>query len=58
MYRMVCCMAPVLLNLYTCLVMERWLSKVEGNEGVGIIAYYNYDTSTKIHYRNAIVYIG
>ena len=23
--------------------MERWLSKVEGNEGVGIIAHYKYD---------------
>ena len=25
-----CCMAPVLFNLYTCLVMEGRLSKVEG----------------------------
>ena len=38
-----CCMAPVLFNLYTCLVVERWLSKVEGNEGVGIIAHYKLD---------------
>ena len=23
-----CCMAPVLLNLYTCLAVERWLERV------------------------------
>ena len=38
-----CYMAPVLFNLYTCLVVERWLSKLEGSEGVGIIAHYKYD---------------
>ena len=38
-----CCMAPVLFNLYTCLAIERWLSKVEGNEGVGITVHYKYD---------------
>ena len=38
-----CCMAPVLFNLCTCIVMERWLSKLEENEGVLIIAHYKYD---------------
>ena len=25
-----CCMAPVLFNFYTCLVVERWLFRVKG----------------------------
>ena len=37
-----CCMAPVLFNLYTCLALERWLCRVEG-EGVGITLKYKYD---------------
>ena len=24
-----CCMAPMLFNLYTCLVMERWMARVD-----------------------------
>ena len=36
-----CCMAPVLFNLYTCLALERWLCRVEGEgEGVGITLNY------------------
>ena len=31
-----CCMAPVLFNLYTTLVIKRWQDRVAGNEGVGI----------------------
>ena len=31
-----CCMAPVLFNLYTSLVVERWLEKVKSAEGVGM----------------------
>ena len=41
-----CCMAPVLFNLYTCLVIKRWLDRVEGVEGVdgiGISVHYKYD---------------
>ena len=37
-----CCMAPVLFNLYTCLAMERWLSKIAKNQDVGIVAHYKY----------------
>ena len=36
-------MAPVLFNLYTCLVMERWMARVEGTEGAGINIKYKYD---------------
>ena len=38
-----CCMAPVLFNLFTCLVTERWLAGVEGAEGVGITLSYKND---------------
>ena len=31
-----CCMAPVLFNLFTCLVVERLQARVEGADGVGI----------------------
>ena len=37
-----CCMAPVLFNLYTCLVVERWLFRVEG-AGVGVTVKHKYD---------------
>jgi len=30
--------APVLFNLYTCLVVERWLANVGGEVDVGIVA--------------------
>jgi len=35
-------MTPVLFNLYTCLVVERWLN-VDGEMDVGIVAHYKYD---------------
>ena len=38
-----CCMAPVLFNLYTCLVVERWLARMEGVRGVGVTVKYKYD---------------
>ena len=31
-----CCMAPVLFNLYTCVILERWKARVERVDGVGI----------------------
>jgi len=37
-----CCVAPVLFNLYTCLVVERWLVNVGGEVDVGIVAHYKY----------------
>ena len=44
-----CCMAPVLLNLYTCL-SERWLEKVRGNEGVRMTIQYKLDRKLFIQY--------
>ena len=38
-----CCMAPVLFNLYTCLLMERWAARVEEHNGVGIQLKYKMD---------------
>ena len=38
-----CCMAPVLFNLYMCLAVERWLERVEGEDGVGITVKYKMD---------------
>ena len=35
--RQVCCMTPVLFNLYTCLVVERRLVKMEGVESLSSI---------------------
>ena len=31
-----CCMAPILFNLYTDLLMECWTTRVEEQDGVGI----------------------
>ena len=38
-----CCMAPVLFNLYTTLVIEGWQDRVAGNEGVGITLRFKMD---------------
>ena len=38
-----CCMALVLFNLYTCVILERWKARVEGVDGVGINLKYKYD---------------
>ncbi len=38
-----CCMAPVLFNLFTCRVTERWQARVEGDEGIGITLNFKYD---------------
>ena len=38
-----CCMAPVLFNLYTTLVFERWQDKVADSEGVRITIQYKQD---------------
>ena len=38
-----CCMARVLFNLYTCLVVEQWCAKVGQVEGVGVELKYKYD---------------
>ena len=49
-----CCMAPVLFNLFTCFVTERWLARVEGAEGVGITLSYKYDQKLfRCYTRNA-----
>jgi len=50
-----CCMAPMLFNLYTCLVVERWLANVGGEVDVGIVAHYKYDHCLFRRYtRNAL----
>ena len=38
-----CTMAPTLFNLYSCLVMERWMEQVRHLEGVGICLRYKLD---------------
>ena len=38
-----CCMAPVLFNLYACLVVERWTARVAELKGVGIYLRYKND---------------
>ena len=51
-----CCMAPVLFNLYTCLVVERWLAKLEGVDGTVITVHYKYDQRLFRRYtRNAML---
>ena len=35
-------MTPVLFNLYTCLVVERWLVRMEGVGGIGVTVKYKY----------------
>ena len=46
-------MAPVFFNLFTCLVTERWLARVEGGEGVGITLSNKYDRKLFRRYKNA-----
>lgn len=51
-----CCIAPVLFNLFTCLVTERWRDRVEGVEGVGIQLSFKYDQKLFRKYiRNASI---
>ena len=38
-----CTMAPMLFNLFTCLVLERWSSRVAGMEGVGTCLLHKFD---------------
>ena len=38
-----CTMAPVLFNLYACLVVKRWSARVEEDEGVGTYLRYKFD---------------
>ena len=49
-----CCMAPVLFNLYTSLAVERWLERLEGDEGVGITFKHKVDGNLfRCYTRNA-----
>ena len=51
-----CCMAPVLFNLFSSLVIERWQARVEGTEGMGIKLNFKYDQKLFRRYiRNASV---
>ena len=36
-------MTPVLLNLFACLVLERWSSSVAGVEGVGTCLLHKFE---------------
>ena len=38
-----CCMAPVLFNLYTTLVIERWQDQMADSEEVGVTVQYKQD---------------
>ena len=38
-----CCMAPVLFNLYLCLVIECWQTRVRDIPGVGVNLKYKFD---------------
>ena len=49
-----CCMAPVLFNLYTCLLMECWIARVEDVEGAGVPLKFKMDKKLFWRYvRNA-----
>ena len=49
-----CTMAPVLFNLYSCLVVERWNERVMDLDGVGAYLRYKYDRKLFRRYtRNA-----
>ncbi len=51
-----CCMAPVLFNLFSCLMVERWLVRLEDVEGVGVDLHFKYDEKLFRRYtRNAQV---
>ena len=38
-----CTMAPVLFNLYACLVVERWMARMNDKEGVGTYIQCKFD---------------
>ena len=47
-------MAPVLFNLYSCAVIERWKEELEGEEGTGVYLRYKHDKKLFQRYmRNA-----
>ena len=50
-----CCVAPVLFNLYMCLMMECWHDRVERVPGIGVNLKYKYDEKLFRRYtRNAM----
>lgn len=49
-----CCMAPVLFNLYTTLLIEHWREGLDGTDGVGVVVKHKYDKKLFRRYtRNA-----
>ena len=38
-----CTIAHVLFNLYACLVVERWMARINDNEGVGTYMQCKFD---------------
>ena len=51
-----CTLAPVLFNIYACLVVERWSARVADMEGVGMYLRFKYDQKLFRRYtRNPVV---
>ena len=49
-----CCMAPVLFNLYACLLVERWTARIQQSDGIGVQLRYKHDRKLFRRYtRNA-----
>ena len=49
-----CCMAHVLFNLYTTLLIERWRAGLAGVDGIGVIVKSRFDKKLfRRHTRNA-----
>ena len=49
-----CCMAPVLFNLYACLLVERWTARIQQSDGIGVQLRYKHDKKLFRRYtRNA-----
>ena len=47
-------MAPVLFNLYACLLVERWTARIQQSDGIGVQLRYKHDRKLFRRYtRNA-----
>ena len=38
-----CCLAPVLFNLYACLLAEQWTARIQQIDGIGVHLKYKHD---------------
>ena len=49
-----CCLAPVLFNLYACLLAEWWTARIQGIDGIRVQLKYKHDRKLLQRYtRNA-----